>query len=141
MGEAAKAVVLGAVVERADGAARVLITRRRARDVYGGLWELPGGKVEAGETLHEALQRELGEELGISVKVGRALPVITHDGDGGRVRLHPFYCAREDARPPEARAAAEWRWVSAEALATYPFPPANVTITHRIAQDLAESSG
>lgn len=68
-------VVAGAVV--AGG--RVLATRRRPEIARGGLWELPGGKVEAGESDEVALARELAEELGIGVDVGRHLATAVHD--------------------------------------------------------------
>ena len=59
-------VVAGAVI----GNGRLLLARRTYPAEVAGLWELPGGKVEAGETRDEALRRELGEELGIEVRAG-----------------------------------------------------------------------
>ena len=60
--------VVAAVTVREDN--RVLVARRRQEDMLGGLWEFPGGKREAGETLPEALQRELREEMDIDIDVG-----------------------------------------------------------------------
>jgi len=62
-----KKFIAAAVIER-DG--RVLIAQRAKKDALCGKWEFPGGKLEAGETLHECLKRELFEELGIQVEVG-----------------------------------------------------------------------
>lgn len=62
-------VVAGAVI----GDGRLLLAQRTYPTEVAGLWELPGGKVEAGETREQALRRELGEELGIDVRVGRQL--------------------------------------------------------------------
>ncbi|MFJ6097704.1 (deoxy)nucleoside triphosphate pyrophosphohydrolase [Williamsia muralis] len=62
-------VVAGAVI----GDGRLLLAQRTYPTEVAGLWELPGGKVEAGETREQALRRELGEELGIEVRVGRQL--------------------------------------------------------------------
>jgi 8-oxo-dGTP diphosphatase len=70
-------VVAGAVI----GGGRLLLARRTYPAEVAGLWELPGGKVEIGETREVALQRELGEELGIEVRVGVQLgaPVPLRD--------------------------------------------------------------
>jgi len=71
-----------------DEAGRFLLTSRPAGKVYAGYWEFPGGKVEAGETIEQALRRELHEELGITI--GAALPwqVEIVDYPHARVRLH-----------------------------------------------------
>ena len=71
-----------------DGEQRFLLTSRPAGKVYAGYWEFPGGKVEPGETIEQALRRELHEELGITI--GAALPwqVEIVDYPHARVRLH-----------------------------------------------------
>ena len=69
---------------------RVLVTRRHADAHQGGLWEFPGGKVEAGETVAQALQRELQEELGISIIACEPLITVTHHYDDRSVRLHVY---------------------------------------------------
>ena len=77
-------VAVGVVL---DTARRVLITRRASNSHQGGLWEFPGGKVEAGENLLLALARELREELGI--EIGRTSPLleVTHDYGDKQVLL------------------------------------------------------
>ena len=57
---------------------RILIGKRKDEDIGGGKWEFPGGKIEIGETNSEALERELYEELGISVKIGKELMNYEH---------------------------------------------------------------
>jgi 8-oxo-dGTP diphosphatase len=71
-----------------DGEGRFLLTSRPEGKVYAGWWEFPGGKLEAGETVEQALRRELHEELGITI--GAAVPWKTElvDYDHARVRLH-----------------------------------------------------
>lgn len=71
-----------------DAEGRFLLTSRPAGKVYAGYWEFPGGKLEAGETVEQALRRELHEELGITI--GRAHPwkVELMDYPHARVRLH-----------------------------------------------------
>jgi 8-oxo-dGTP diphosphatase len=71
-----------------DEQGRFLLTSRPEGKVYAGWWEFPGGKLEAGETVEQALRRELHEELGISI--GAAVPWKTElvDYEHARVRLH-----------------------------------------------------
>ena len=57
---------------------KILIGKRKDKDIGGGKWEFPGGKIEVGETNREALERELYEELGISVKIGKELMNYEH---------------------------------------------------------------
>ena len=83
-------VAVGVLVERdADGReGRFLLTSRPTGKVYAGYWEFPGGKLEPAETVEQALQRELHEELGI--RIGAALPwrIELVDYEHARVRLH-----------------------------------------------------
>ena len=71
-----------------DPNGRFLITSRPAGKVYAGHWEFPGGKVEAGESIEAALQRELQEELGITIGAAQAWKTTLHDYPHGLVRLH-----------------------------------------------------
>jgi mutator protein MutT len=81
-----------AVIER-DGL--VLAAQRSATMSLPLKWEFPGGKLEAGESPEECLRRELVEELGVTISVGRALPLHTHAYDSFTVTLYPFVCALE----------------------------------------------
>ena len=67
----------------------ILITQRPATTVFGGYWELPGGKLDPGETIDDCVARELFEELGIHARVTGALPEVVHQYDHAHVRLHP----------------------------------------------------
>lgn len=88
MSERKQVEVAAAVIERPDGS--FLLGRRPPNGIYAGWWEFPGGKVEAGESAHDALVRELNEELGIVVE--QAWPWITreHVYEHAHVRLHFF---------------------------------------------------
>lgn len=80
---------------------------------HAGQWEFPGGKLEPGESSHEALIREINEELACDIRIIEALPVHEHDyGKGRHIRLIPFLC--EALTPPVAKEHAELRLVSAE---------------------------
>jgi 8-oxo-dGTP diphosphatase len=75
-----------------DEAGCFLACLRPAGKHLGGLWEFPGGKVEAGEPPEAALVRELREELGIEVTVEGALDPVTWTYDRGQIRLSPYLC-------------------------------------------------
>jgi 8-oxo-dGTP diphosphatase len=83
-------VAVGVLVERdAQGReGRFLLTSRPQGKVYAGYWEFPGGKLEAGETVHDALARELHEELGITIGDSHAWQELVMDYPHARVRLH-----------------------------------------------------
>lgn len=72
-------VVCAAIVDDLDRPRTVLAARRVAPSAHAGGWELPGGKVEPGETPEAALHRELAEELGVTVRLGAELPCPTTD--------------------------------------------------------------
>ena len=71
-----------------DAAGRFLVTSRPVGKVYAGHWEFPGGKIEAGESVAQALQRELHEELGITIGDAQPWKTTLHDYAHALVRLH-----------------------------------------------------
>ena len=71
-----------------DAEGRFLLTSRPVGKVYAGYWEFPGGKLEAGETVEQALRRELQEELGITITTARLWKIELMDYAHARVRLH-----------------------------------------------------
>lgn len=111
--------VTAAVTRRDDG--RILIARRPAESMLGGLWEFPGGKREPGESLRECLRREIREELGIEIEVGEQLGTVRHAYTHFRITLYVFAC-RHLGGEPRAIGCAEWAWVTLDDLAHYAFP-------------------
>ena len=112
----------------------LLITRRRAEDHLGGLWEFPGGKRHAGESWEDCLRRELMEELGIEVEVGGLIADIEHEYPEKRVHLKFFRC-RWRKHEPRAIGCAEFEWVDREGLAGYDFPAADQQLIERLLSD------
>jgi A/G-specific adenine glycosylase len=100
----------------------LLIAQRPVEGLLGGLWEFPGGKQEAGETLSECLKRELCEELDIRVEVDRQLTVVRHAYTHFRVTVHAFECRYLSAGDPKAIGVDDWRWVKLADLDAFPFP-------------------
>jgi A/G-specific adenine glycosylase len=100
---------------------KLLIARRPATGMLGGLWEFPGGKQEPGETLPECLVREIREELDIEIEVGERLVSIDHAYTHFSITLHAF-AARYARGAPRTIGCADWRWVEPAELDGYAFP-------------------
>jgi 8-oxo-dGTP diphosphatase len=105
--------VVAAVIVREN---RVLICQRTEEQAFALQWEFPGGKVEAGEELPDALVRELREELGITALVEQEIATVQHQyAEGLAVELH-FFLVREFAGGIENRIFREVRWEEREEL-------------------------
>ena len=117
--------VAAAVILRDDG--RFLLGQRPAGKVYAGYWEFPGGKVEPGEAPLAALERELREELGITVRA--AHPWLTRDYDYAHaaVRLR-FFRVREWSGALHGREQQRFSWQLPNAVSVDPLLPANTPI-------------
>ncbi|OAI24368.1 Nudix family hydrolase [Methylomonas koyamae] len=110
-----------------DAAGRILIAQRAQHAHQGGLWEFPGGKLEPGEPVLQALVRELREEVGIRVAAAEPLIKIHHDYGDRRVLLDVWNVNSfsGEARPCEGQA---MQWVNAGQLSDFAFPAANLPI-------------
>ena len=106
---------------------RVLITKRHKGSHLAGLWEFPGGKQEGDETLQECLERELKEELGISVRAEKLLMSVDHEYDTKSITLHLFKCS-QPVGDPEPLECESLRWVRPEELTQYPLPSADLSL-------------
>ena len=130
--------MVAAVVRRGG---RILITRRREGADRGGLWEFPGGKVEAGEAEPEALRREIREELDCEVEVGRLLLRHRHRYPDLSVELAFYACTFPAAVDPRPVGVAEIAWAAAGTLASHPFCEADLPVLDAIERELATLSG
>ncbi|MEU4421920.1 (deoxy)nucleoside triphosphate pyrophosphohydrolase [Actinoplanes sp. NPDC024001] len=126
-------VIVAAVIITAG---RVLACQRSAPPEAAGKWEFPGGKVEPGETEHEALARECVEELGVRVKVGdRVGPDVplAH----GRAVLRVYAVTLLDGDVPAALEHTSMRWLTVDQLGSVPWLPADKPIVAELPALLA----
>ncbi len=129
-----RTLVVAALVRR-DG--RILVSRRRADQEMPLLWEFPGGKVEPGEAPVVALAREVAEEVGCEVEVGRIEEVVFHAYPGFDLVMLVYSC-RLSHGVPRAVAVAQIDWVTPLELSKLDLLPADIPLAHRLA---AESAG
>ena len=108
---------------------RVLIAQRPDGKSMAGLWEFPGGKVEAGERPEEALIRELREELSIDVTEACLAPFVfaSHAYDDFHLLMPLYVCRKWDGQPAPKEGQA-LKWVFARELKNYPMPPADLPL-------------
>ena len=119
-------IVLVAAVALVDADGRVLLAERPAGKSMAGLWEFPGGKVNAGETPEAALIRELAEEIGIDVTASCLAPLTfaSHTYPDFHL-LMPLYICRKWSGIPIAREGQRLAWVRPDRIGDYPMPPAD----------------
>lgn len=118
----------GIIVDDRD---RVLLARRPAAGMLGGLWEFPGGGVEEGETLPQCIARELREELGVAVRVGPHLRTVRHAFSHFTMELHGYWVRIESGRPRALQCDAV-RWVKRADLRTFAFPRADIHLLDEV---------
>ncbi|MBD1941388.1 A/G-specific adenine glycosylase [Coleofasciculus sp. FACHB-712] len=111
----------------------ILIDRRPQNGLLGGLWEFPGGKLEPGETVEECIKREIQEELGIEIEVGKHLITIDHTYTHFRVTLNVHHC-RHLTGIPQPIESDEIRWVTLDEIDQFPFPKANIQVIDALRQ-------
>ena len=114
-----------------DSSRRMLIQKRPENGLLGGLWEFPGGKVEEGEALPDALRRECREELGVEVNIGQEISTIRHAYTHFKIHLTAFSCT---ITAGTLHSHLPLRWATMEDIDGLPFPKAN----HKIFPALRE---
>lgn len=122
-------LLLVVAVALVDEDNRILIAQRPEGKNLAGLWEFPGGKLEAGERPEVALIRELEEELGIKTKEACLAPLTfaSHAYDDFHLLMPLYICRRWDG-VPQSREGQALKWVRAGALRDYPMPPADLPL-------------
>jgi 8-oxo-dGTP diphosphatase len=120
-------LVVAAALIDVDG--RVLIAQRPKGKPLAELWEFPGGKIDGGERPEDALIRELGEELGVTVKPACLAPLTfaSHTYEDFHLLMPLYVCRRWEGvvRPLEGQAL---KWARAKDLRNYPMPPADAPL-------------
>jgi 8-oxo-dGTP diphosphatase len=122
-------LLLVVAVALVDADNRVLIAKRPEGKALAGLWEFPGGKLDAGERPEEALIRELREELGIEVKSPCLAPLTfaSHAYDDFHL-LMPLYVCRKWEGFVAPREGQQLKWAPPRTLRDYPMPPADAPL-------------
>jgi 8-oxo-dGTP diphosphatase len=122
-----------------DSQQHFLMGQRPVGKPYAGYWEFPGGKVEAGETLFQALQRELQEELGITIHSSVDLMMIEHDYPHAYVRIHVSVIRDWTGEPTGCEnQALSWQDLNREQLTVDPLLPAALPMIQQLKQFYAE---
>jgi A/G-specific adenine glycosylase len=103
---------------------RVLITRRKADGLLGGLWEFPGGRIKDGESAQAACIREIKEEVNLDVNIERHLAQVKHAYTHFRIIMEVFCCNYVSGRV-YLRGPVDFRWIRLNEYRRYPFPKAN----------------
>jgi A/G-specific adenine glycosylase len=119
------------IVRRRDG--RYLIARRPERGLLGGLWELPGGRLEPGEALGGCCVRGVREEVGAKVRAVERFRSVNHAYTHFSVTIHAFYCTYISGRVRPLRCI-EVVWVRPEEMRAYAFPRAHRRLTEGLGQ-------
>ena len=126
MAEGTLPIILVVAVALVDSDGRVLLAQRPAGKAMAGLWEFPGGKVQAGETPEAALIRELKEELGIDTSEACLAPFTfaSHRYESFHL-LMPLYLCRRWSGIVTPREGQSLAWVRPLKMDQYPMPPAD----------------
>ena len=115
---------------------QVLIAKRALHAEQGGLWEFPGGKVEANESAQQAMLRELNEEVGIGANTAQHFLALTHQYDENELHFD-FFLVRQYQGKASGKEGQQIKWVSIEELANYPFPKANLPVLNALKERIS----
>ncbi|GBK98422.1 8-oxo-dGTP diphosphatase MutT [Vibrio harveyi] len=127
--------IVAAIIFNQDKS-QIFITKRPDDKHKGGFWEFPGGKVEQGESVEQAMIRELEEEIGITVTEQSLFEHLEYDYPEKSLKFDFMTVSKFDNQP-YGREGQEGRWVDVAALLDYTFPEANVPILERVIKEFS----
>lgn len=127
-------VVAAVICDHESKKEKIFATQRGYGEFKGG-WEFPGGKVEEGETLEEALKREIREELDTEIHVGERIDTVEYDYPRFHLTMHCFWCTiiSGELHLNEHEAA---KWLTGETIESVEWLPADIGIIKQIKQEL-----
>ncbi|MGL6261596.1 8-oxo-dGTP diphosphatase MutT [Vibrio sp. WXL103] len=117
----------------------IYITKRPDDKHKGGFWEFPGGKVESGESIEQAIARELDEEIGIRVTGQTHFQHLEYDYPEKSL-MFDFISVEKFEGQPYGKEGQEGQWVRINELTNYAFPEANVPILHQVIEQFTPES-
>ncbi|GAB3863684.1 (deoxy)nucleoside triphosphate pyrophosphohydrolase [Nocardioides maradonensis] len=123
--------VVGAVIVH-DGK---ILCAQRGTGALAGMWEFPGGKIEPGETHHDALVREIAEEIHCEISIGSLVTTTRHEYDAGVLTLTTYYCTLV-AGSPVLTEHSELAWLSPADLHDLDWAPADLPTVEVVRRDL-----
>ncbi|SKA75896.1 A/G-specific DNA-adenine glycosylase [Desulfobaculum bizertense DSM 18034] len=116
---------------------KIYIQKRPQGAVWGGLWEFPGGSIEAGESPEQAVVREFQEETGFQVRIADKISIVRHGYTRFRVTLHCYFLQADAPLPPSTMSAAdECLWATPEQITERAFPAGHRKLIDLMRQDL-----
>ena len=123
-------VVVGYIEDQNE---RFIITKRPNNKMLGGLWELPGGKREKGESLKQGLERELKEELNIGIVIQFKLGIVEHTYSHMKIKLHAYKCKIRNGKIKQYECQ-DLKWITKQDIKQYSFPKANHKLFKKIGE-------
>jgi mutator protein MutT len=136
--EKSTVVVAALFARRRDAHFEVLIFKRARHDFGSGLWEFPGGKLEAGETESQGLMREIYEELGVRIQVGDYVAEVFHRYPQRRIHLRLFLVKSLSGYHFDLYDHEDWAWVSEEKIRNYQLAEADQPLVPIVFQHLRQ---
>ncbi|ANW24875.1 MULTISPECIES: 8-oxo-dGTP diphosphatase MutT [Vibrio] len=127
--------IVAAIIFNSDQS-EVFITKRPGDKHKGGFWEFPGGKVESGETIEQAIARELDEEVGIQVTEQSLFEHLEYDYPEKSLKFD-FISVTRFENAPYGKEGQQGVWVPVPELADYAFPEANMPILRRVMNEFS----
>ncbi len=118
-------VAVGIILDSTQS--KVLVAQRNTDDEHYGHWEFPGGKMNSGESIEDALKRELKEELNIEISASKPFDDLTYTYPQQKVKLH-FFLVTEFSRKPEGKEGQKIEWISVKNLSQLDMLHANKNI-------------